>query len=94
MVFTDTCSPNSGPFPSVSAFHDYFTSAYGPLRDLDLKDRRTHPYRSFFADDFPTVFTHADLHRSNIMVSVGQNPRVVAIIGWHQSGWYPSYWEY
>lgn len=22
------------------------------------------------------------------------NPRITAIIDWHQSGWYPAYWEF
>jgi hypothetical protein len=94
MVFTDTCYPDAGPLLSVSAFQDYFISAYGPLRGSYSKDWRTHPYHSFFADDFPLMFTHADLQRSNTMVSVGPNPRVVAVIDWHQSGWYPAYGEY
>jgi hypothetical protein len=94
MIFTDTCSPTAGPFSSVSEFHDWFTSTYGRDRDVDVKDIPTHPYRSFLSDNFPIVFTHADLHPSNIIVSSGPNPRVVAIVDWHQSGWYPSYWEY
>ena len=41
-------------------------------------------------------FTHADLHRSNIMVSQDANgiPFITAIIDWHQSGWYPASWEF
>jgi hypothetical protein len=40
---------------------------------------------------YKTIFTHADLNRRNIMVRDG---RVVAIIDWAYSGWYPEYWEY
>jgi phosphotransferase family enzyme len=40
---------------------------------------------------YKTVFTHADLNPRNIMV---RNGRVVAIIDWAYSGWYPEYWEY
>ena len=37
------------------------------------------------------VFTHADLHFSNIMVSDGH---ISGIIDWETAGWYPDYWEY
>jgi aminoglycoside phosphotransferase (APT) family kinase protein len=39
-------------------------------------------------------FTHADLHPTNVMVSASGPPRVLALIDWGQSGWYPDYWEY
>ncbi|EXL92869.1 kinase-like domain-containing protein [Fusarium oxysporum II5] len=52
------------------------------------------PYRQLLHDDPGVVFTHADLHQSNIMVSEGWPCRIVAIIDWHQSGWYPDYWEF
>ncbi|KAG9254520.1 kinase-like domain-containing protein [Emericellopsis atlantica] len=44
--------------------------------------------------DIPITFTHNDLCPPNILVSYGPNPKVVGIIDWAQSGWYPSYWEY
>lgn len=37
------------------------------------------------------VFTHADLNPGNILV---RGDKVVAIIDWQLSGWYPGYWEY
>lgn len=40
---------------------------------------------------YKTRFTHADLAPRNIMVRKG---RVVAIIDWAFSGWYPEYWEF
>lgn len=40
------------------------------------------------------TFTHGDLHRSNILVSLEDPAQVVAIVDWEQSGWYPEYWEY
>lgn len=39
-------------------------------------------------------FTHADLHRGNIIVSCSTPARIIAIVDWAQSGWYPDYWEY
>lgn len=42
----------------------------------------------------PIVFTHNDLVAPNILLSLGPNPKVVAILDWAQAGWYPAYWEY
>ncbi|KAI1850004.1 hypothetical protein JX266_004383 [Neoarthrinium moseri] len=49
----------------------------------------------------PSVFTHADLQRKNILVvevSASQAGRrrleVSAVVDWEDAGWYPSYWEY
>lgn len=52
------------------------------------------PWRHLLPDDSPVVFTHADLHPSNILVSTDDPCRVVSIVDWHQSGWYPAYWEF
>jgi len=52
------------------------------------------PFRDSLPDNSPITFTHADLHPSNILVTSDAPYRVVAIIDWHQSGWYPDYWEY
>ncbi|KAH7319619.1 kinase-like domain-containing protein [Stachybotrys elegans] len=79
-----------------------------PLNDILFRDR-PHLQGPFFGHtaiaDFHTVagidiqsssivFTHNDLVPPNILLSHGPNPRVVAIIDWGQSGWYPGYWEY
>lgn len=82
------CSPVvPGPFPTMKAYHDFFA----------FSTETPHPYRHFLPDNLPIAFTHGDLHRSNIIVSPidaeGQ-PRVLAIIDWHQSGWLPNYWEF
>jgi aminoglycoside phosphotransferase len=45
-------------------------------------------------DNTPAVFTHNDLCPPNILLPRGSNPKVVGIIDFGQSGWYPSYWEY
>ncbi|KAF1956562.1 hypothetical protein CC80DRAFT_593305 [Byssothecium circinans] len=95
IIFTNSCSINAGPFSSVSKFHQWFTHALGPSRTVtDFEDRSPHPYSSFLPEDAPIVFTHADLHPSNIILSNGPLPQIIAIIDWHQSGWYPAYWEY
>ncbi|AEO71278.1 uncharacterized protein THITE_2092788 [Thermothielavioides terrestris NRRL 8126] len=90
-------APPPGPFPTVSAFHDYFSSMaaavsqsrYAGASGLQVQFRLQH----LFPDNHPVAFTHGGLHPRNIVVSTGPNPRVVAIIGWEQAGWYPAYWE-
>ncbi|KAF9773442.1 hypothetical protein IL306_008723 [Fusarium sp. DS 682] len=100
VVFADGIRPRAGPFSSVKDFHDFFSflgkrqAASGPhWEGYKLKDI-LDPYRHLLLEDHGVVFTHADLHRSNIMVSEDSPCRVVAVIDWHQSGWYPDYWEF
>ncbi|KAF4961197.1 hypothetical protein FGADI_434 [Fusarium gaditjirri] len=45
-------------------------------------------------EEIPISFTHNDFCSPNIILSHGPNPKVVGIIDWGQSGWFPSYWEY
>lgn len=52
------------------------------------------PYRDLLPDDGEIKFTHADLHRANIMISSTAPFRVIAIVDWGLSGWYPDFWEY
>ena len=39
----------------------------------------------------PPKFTHCDLNPCNILARKG---KVVGLIDWEFSGWYPDYWEY
>jgi thiamine kinase-like enzyme len=84
----------------VKEFHDWFSflferlAANGPHSEEHKVEDVPDPYRQLLQDKPDVVFTHADLHRSNIMVSEGSPCRVVAVIDWHQSGWYPDYWEF
>lgn len=88
----ETCERPAGPFPSVKVFNDYFMELQwkGPERPP-----RPHARRPLLSDNFPVVFTHADLNPSNILITSSRSEccRIVAIIDWHQSGWYPAYWE-
>ncbi|KAF1967952.1 hypothetical protein BU23DRAFT_369198, partial [Bimuria novae-zelandiae CBS 107.79] len=46
-------------------------------------------------DNVSIHFTHGDIHRGSIMGSSGVDaPRILALIDWGQSGWYPEYWEH
>ncbi|KAM5361432.1 hypothetical protein ACJZ2D_013122 [Fusarium nematophilum] len=95
IVFTSGNCPTTGPFQSVSQFHDYFTVTIGPRAFEPYAERSPHPYRSNLPDNVPIVFTHGDLHPSNIILSSrkGDGLRVRAVIDWQQAGWYPAYWE-
>lgn len=52
------------------------------------------PYRAMIPDDAAIVFTHAELHCSNILVDPDNPSTIVAILNWHYSGWWPDYWEF
>lgn len=54
------------------------------------------PFRFKLPNDGPITFTHGDLHRRNIMVSAlgDGEPRILAIVDWHQSAWLPPFWEW
>ena len=86
----------AGPFPDVKSFHDWFADVGMIPHKKGLPPNYQSPYRPHLPDNVPVLFTHADLNMGNIMISMpDQGPaRVVALIDWHQSGWYPAYWEY
>lgn len=86
-------SPPPAPFPDVFTFHDLFSGSSAkrkPDQPIDI-----HPMRRGLPDD-PIKFTYGDLHRSNILArAAGKGPvRIMAVLDWHQAGWYPAYWEY
>jgi hypothetical protein len=65
----------------------------GPFLGADAAQQFQDACRMEISGHVPIVFTHNDLCPSNILISCGANPEVVAIIDWNQSGWYPWYWE-
>ncbi|KAJ4293264.1 hypothetical protein N0V90_008546 [Kalmusia sp. IMI 367209] len=80
----------TGPFTSVKDFHDWFIQQY--KRKMPNPETVLEPYRKDLPDDSEIVFTHGDLHRSNIIIS--STPlRVATLVDWEQSGWLPAYWE-
>lgn len=93
VVFADGLKLAAGPFKSVKEFHDWLSSL---TKEIHWPDPSLipDPFRDSLPDASPITFTHADLHPSNILVSTDSPCRIVAIIDWHQSGWYPDYWEY
>ena len=94
MVFYDASDYPAGPFPNLAAFHDRFARL--PYRNSPENFSRKNPAFFGLNDDEPLRFTHGDLDRSNILISCAKDgpPRVVAIVDWHQSGWYPRHWEF
>ncbi|TFK47671.1 hypothetical protein OE88DRAFT_1614720, partial [Heliocybe sulcata] len=88
-------SRGAGPFSSVFDLHEFF-AFYPHPHDPFPED--PDPVREKLPDDARIVFIHGDLDKTNIIVSPpahdGQPSRLVCIIDWHQSGWYPDYWEY
>jgi len=82
----------AGPFTSMKQFHDWFASLYKrPMTNASVFV--PDPFRQYLPDDSEIVFTHGDLHPSNIMLSSSHPAQVTAIIDWEQSGWLPAYWE-
>ncbi|KAF7163167.1 hypothetical protein CNMCM5623_008237 [Aspergillus felis] len=77
-------SGTCGPFNLISEFNTFLVHRYVRKETKD-KIAAVHacPYRS--------VFTHADLHPSNILIDRG---RLSGIVDWECAGFYPEYWEF
>ncbi|KAI9657345.1 MAG: hypothetical protein M1821_003025 [Bathelium mastoideum] len=95
IIFRDAGDLQAGPFKEIASFHTFF-ARYSCRLHPEWNPRRDFPELVGLTDNRPVVFTHSDLHPSNIVISKRDKtpPRVVAIIDWHQSGWYPSDWEW
>ncbi|KAK4206313.1 kinase-like domain-containing protein [Rhypophila decipiens] len=98
IIFTDNeTRPPAGPFQSVAEFHDWLSLQIRTGLEVHWPGKQPceipDPYRDGLPDDAAVTFTHGDLHPSNIIISVDSPCRIVALIDWRQSGWYPDYWE-
>ncbi|KAI5858267.1 phosphotransferase enzyme family protein [Durotheca rogersii] len=97
IVFTNENRPPAGPFQSVAEFHDWLSLQTGTGLEAHWPGKQPweipDPYRDGLPDNAAVVFTHADLHPSNIIVSRCSPCKIAALIDWRQSGWYPEYWE-
>jgi len=91
-VFYDR--PKTGPFNTIDDFYNWLE--WLPQRFLSSSQRYKDPYLNLMPKDTTIKFTHADVHPTNIIVSTSAfgPPRVLALIDWGQSGWYPDYWEF
>ncbi|RDB15339.1 hypothetical protein Hypma_004681 [Hypsizygus marmoreus] len=78
-----------GPFTSVKDFHEFLGHDY--MRTAE----NCREYRAVFEEcarrSYKTMFTHGDLAPRNILV---KDAKIVGLIDWEVSGWYPEYWEY
>lgn len=89
-------NPRFGPFRTIPEFHSWLRR---DLKPEDLKDREKdqdwHDLQDMISKQDgqwpPPCFTHGDINPFNILVREG---KVVGIIDWEFSGWYPDYWEY
>jgi aminoglycoside phosphotransferase (APT) family kinase protein len=76
-----------GPFDTEAEFNRFLVSdklkgCLSILYDMAFRSLRT---------DHEIVFTHGNFAPRNIIVKDG---RVVALLDWEFSGWYPEYWEF
>lgn len=87
------CKSLWGPFPTIRDFHQELR---GGIAAGDIQDDASSPGVKLMASFHEQawqgpVFTHGDLSSSNILV---KDDKVVGIVDWETSGWYPPYWEY
>ncbi|KAF2675419.1 kinase-like protein [Microthyrium microscopicum] len=82
-------SPQFGPFETIQEFHRFLRA--GLTREAGYEPEVDHMMELQDGPWPQPVFTHGDLSSLNILV---QGDKVVGIIDWETSGWYPSYWEY
>lgn len=96
IVFVEGDKSAAGPFVSVKEFYDWLSALTKIGKEIHWPDPSLipDPFRDSLPDHSPVTFTYADLHPSNIIVSANKSFRVIALIDWHQSGWYPEYWKY
>jgi serine/threonine protein kinase len=81
-----------GPFDS----HEEFNGFLGYKAVLEQPERYSGlqaPLKAIKGRTWRTVFTHGDLGPHNILWDL-KLCKIVAIIDWEMSGWFPEYWEY
>ncbi|KAJ7766852.1 kinase-like domain-containing protein [Mycena metata] len=81
-----------GPLTTVQAFNE---ALHGLATELPQfpEHELYQTFRAAFSDTASIRFTHTDLHPLNIIIS-SSGCKVLGIIDWQESGWYPEYWEY
>jgi thiamine kinase-like enzyme len=86
-----------GPFKTEADFNLFLRNGIENTEKMEegsLKtdmDRLIEMHQDVEAKHLQPVFTHGDISGSNILV---RNGRVVALIDFEMSGFYPEYWEY
>jgi hypothetical protein len=77
-----------GPFDNVASFHRCLRGGVESDSTCEVFGAKID---SVHSRSYSIRFTHRDLGVPNILIRDG---KVVAIIDWECSGWYPEYWEY
>ncbi|KDR68435.1 hypothetical protein GALMADRAFT_231403 [Galerina marginata CBS 339.88] len=79
-----------GPFDNVEEFNRFFGHEY--VREYpDLYPKAEEPLAKTYRRTWRTAFAHGDIGPHNI---IWKNGKIVAIIDWECSGWFPEYWDY
>jgi len=83
-------SGHFGPFRTIQDFHRHLRGGQeAHPKHLPEISELISKQNEFGSP--PPVFTHGDLNSANILAS---GDKVVGIVDWETSGWYPCYWEY
>jgi hypothetical protein len=79
------------PVMNVKQFEEFVFAGATRASSSYIRFLRSFKPRS----PIPCVFTHGDLHPGNILVGQEKDGcwKIVAIIDWENSGFYPAYWE-
>ncbi|KAJ0124414.1 protein kinase subdomain-containing protein [Diaporthe amygdali] len=84
-----------GPFRTMQDFHSWLRDGLKQGEAENMEQAELDSVNEMIARQDgpwpPPVFTHGDLNPSNILV---RDDKIVGIIDWEMSGWYPHYWEY
>ncbi|KAI0155604.1 kinase-like domain-containing protein [Pestalotiopsis sp. NC0098] len=89
-------NPRFGPFETIQEFHHWLRRGLNPeeLKNRE-RDEDWHEWMEMMKQQDgpwpPPKFTHGDLNPFNILI---RDSKIVGIIDWEFSGWYPHYWEY
>jgi aminoglycoside phosphotransferase (APT) family kinase protein len=86
-------TPRFGPFKTIQDFHRWLRNDLTTKQaGAHLSTEEVHELEDMIAKQDgelpPPVFTHCDLNSFNILIS---GEKVVGIIDWEFSGWYPHY---
>lgn len=78
------------PFPDDKAFRDRIYSRYVAHNGLSYRDAISLP--DLLPQSDRSVFAHGDIGPRNIMVDT--EGRILGLLDWESSGWFPDYWEF
>jgi hypothetical protein len=95
-MFEESGVDTTGPHETAAAFHDALAKLAVKRPEMYPDPRNGIEELSGFDDNIPITFAHADLDKMNIILTgEGDGPcHLLAIIDWHQAGWYPKHWDF